>query len=386
MHHPQSTGLHTTTPPSKVLTWQFWSIANIFPNPTGNQELERWHLYQLHAVNFPQLMKSVQSRCSARTAHNVRIDAKSMWVDAKVYADFALANGNPVSTELADLLIDVTVLYRGRPSFRKAGLVQAKSTQHCKQFDSGCCNVGADDSSNKERDLLESHIGSIALHASGIGNGLSPRNRTAIPQPGQNIFDVSTDQPTPGRGPYQLIDYATYLLFPKVQPNPPVDEPYQVLTPSGRQLPGGRCQDYEDWLADLADPNSAIPDLQQRPRWRQLVEGVATWAKMQQRAKGNFKRVTKKVPFVVNNFSSTFLLATASTPAPMCMRVVVDSEDPFWPYHCWVEIQSNGPSDTPPPPPAPKDDEPRHGFWLIQMYVDYDMPEISPVVLQEPVG
>lgn len=352
---------------SKLLTWDFWSKANPVPSAGGIEEHERSHLYQLHHASFKDLMTAVEKRCTARKGCQVKIKAESVWVDAKVYADFTLPGHSSLSTELADLLVDAHVSHSGRPAFRKAGLVQAKSTSGCTRFDGGCCTVGATDPTNKERDLFETHIGPILLHASGQGTSTKkPRKRTPIPASG-NAFDVSGDPHANPAFKHQLIDYAVYLLFPKSQPTHGGYEPYQVLRPINRTVSAGTCRDYEDWLSDLADVNSSIPQVGHRPKWQELVNAVSAWATAQNLSKGTFSRVRQRVPYKVSSFLSIEAIAGGPMPGFQTLASTLQQYLRFGTH-------ANPGGRLPPPVEG---EEHRRGFWYIRMQVNYESKDVS---------
>lgn len=154
-----------------------------------------------------------------KTGSRSSLVANCYWIDAKPQAHWTDGSGKALNVELSDLLVDVTVSGAGLSSSRRAMLVQGKWTEDFDDLGAGACHTGADDSTNRERDLLEVHCGPVDLFASG-------KQVTPVPTSGANSFDVSKSEA--GR---ILIEHARYLLFPQTKQT---GEPYQALLPTSR--------------------------------------------------------------------------------------------------------------------------------------------------------
>lgn len=253
-----------------MLDWDFWKDVNdTIPKDSKKKRLgERWHLYQLHnKSNFEKLMKHVASQCAIRKNRTVAIDASSVWIDAKPQAHWFDAVAEWRNVELSDLLVVVNQVGTLGTN-RKAMLIQAKWTDQVDELDKHSLNIGADDSSNKERDLLELCESSFFLYRS------SKRDPQSAVMVGANNFSLFKET----EKKIGHMDFSRYLLFSKEKS--PKMAPYQTLLPSSRASSEGFLEHYPELLLNLADPDSSIPHADKNyPTWSHLIDTIIVWGR-----------------------------------------------------------------------------------------------------------
>lgn len=306
---------------------------------------ERYHLYCMHTLYFQAVVNALKDRCEAITGSRVVIEADCIWIDGRPQAHWLDSHGAKQNVELADLLVDVSVNGRNiRPS-RRATLVQAKWTALCNDLGANSCFPGQNDSTNRERDLLEMHVGNIDLYASGSTHTPIPRA-----SPG-NSFNVALD--VPGQ---PLLPHASYLLFPQTMNL--LGSPYQCVDPGSRVMSTGNCEDYEDLLCRLALPYGTVPsvmptlvpDVYHRPEWQRLVDGLRSWADSSATSGRNVHRVGQHFP---HRSHANFMTGYSG------MRYYMhDGNLDFWSGN--FDFFGNG-----------EDDDFAGGFWYVQLEINY---------------
>jgi hypothetical protein len=174
----------TPPPLPNYLDWATWQLADTqlrklkFKVTQG----ERYHLYCMHTLFFPAIISTLKQRLRSQYGSHVTVSADCFWIDGRPQAHWD-HGGAVLNVELADLLVDVTVYGSGMRTARRAMLVQGKWTDQCEDLGAEACHQGQDDSTNRERDLLEVHCGEIRLFA-------SSSTATPIPAAHANTFDV----------------------------------------------------------------------------------------------------------------------------------------------------------------------------------------------------
>ena len=260
---------------AKVLTWAAWSQVHqtipVVGKPPNTKRLgERWHLFKVHDDFLPKIALLLAEHCFDKTAIPVRVFVNSYWVD--VYPRARWGPSFIEKAELGDLLADVRVKYQGKPAFRKAVLLQGKWSKAWNELDSGSCNPGADDATNRERDLLEGNTGLVMLELPS-----SPLINGSASNP---VFDLAKDKYT-----NRLMGHSKYFLFLDAPsaPTTPGIEPYVCLVPTNRLSQAGAVERYEDMLCDLCLPpnygqTTVVPNMETTPEWRGLVNRIGAWA------------------------------------------------------------------------------------------------------------
>jgi hypothetical protein len=308
---------------TKFLDWSLWDKVNSgIPKSTGKngrsmRHGERFHLYSLHQVYLHKLIQAVADQCRRRSGIPVAVRASSYWIDCRPRANWTSSSGALKTAELGDLLVDVHVSYQGQPAFRRAVVVQGKWTQSCEQLDIGSCEEGAPDPSNRERDLLETHIGPVTLEMANAKRGTS-----------DITFEVTKDKV------YKtLMGHARYLLFLDAvgAPAPPAPDPYLCLVPKGRKSAGGACRAYEDMLCDLAQATrlpGVPPTIDKTPEWLKAVEAIHDWADGKHRGGRIFGATT--FPHERHSVGTAFLMAVSDDSVPPVFTYCFSRDDDNW--------------------------------------------------------
>ncbi len=352
--------LPTPLPGHKYLDWTTWQQSeNLLDlRKAAIREGERFHLFCMHVLMFPNMINALRQRLNASAPAPVVLQADSIWIDARPQARWPGG-----SVELADLLVDVAVSARGTRS-RRAVLLQAK---YCDwdNLGPGACKPGFGDSTNNERDLLEAHQGRVELYASST-------SKRGIPyDPPGNEFDVFTDSPS-----RRLIDHSRYLLFPRTPD--PSGTPYLAISPMTRTRGDGQYhEDYEDLLYRMSlVQDTTVPGLHTGKEWSKLVDGLQQWAIDKAIDNIEVKRVGHMFPHLSSAFTTLFDPGQLMQPGSAMHLYVGPKGQTF--FRSGTDDQRfwqrrTGTSGSGPNAPATYSTEegPVRGYWQVRLRVRY---------------
>lgn len=202
-----------------VYSWALWRHIERERVATGTNQMERWHLRDMHqGSKVSYLTRWLASHVATRT-RKADVTVRSTWIDHypqahSYYQTTAGAPRSPVSVELADLLLVVKVQdSRGIVLRERAVLLQAKCADHPECLDAS----HAGSSTHDERNLLEACCAPIRV-TSAAGR-LSPPINSA-----RADYDLGASAAQPG-----LESYARYLLVPRDEHSQKL--PYMTVWP-----------------------------------------------------------------------------------------------------------------------------------------------------------
>lgn len=291
----------------RPFNWRDWSdIQDSLPQGKI-QQLERWHLWKMHEK--PMLVKFatwISEAAQDRWQSNSYVEISSAWVDAYPKAWFNLQQPPGAAlqqkVELADLLLVVESNRKKTATcVRRALLLQAKCVDGVDQLDANSTAFPGTDSTHKERNLYESHIGLFDVKTS------SAQLATKLPN---SPYTLSTTR--------QIIGlYARHLLIPRQRPivsyGWPRSLPYQVLTPDSRTSTSGECVHLGEVALSMAGLSAATIQIGER------IDRPSQWASLVMDLLGHTKGKKKISRF--SETKSTLLNAQASASrAPAIMR------------------------------------------------------------------
>jgi len=217
-----------------VYGWALWRYIERERMAIGTNQMERWHLRDMHqGSKVSYLTRWLTSHVATRT-RDADVTVRSTWIDHypqahSYYQATAGAPINPVSVELADLLLVVKVQDSGGLALsERAVLLQAKCADHPEFLDAS----HAGSSTHDERNLLEACCAPIRV-TSASGRASPPINSARVD------YDLGASAVQLG-----LESYARYLLVPRDES--PQKLPYMTVWPSALIARSGSLAHFSD--------------------------------------------------------------------------------------------------------------------------------------------
>lgn len=202
-----------------VYGWALWRYIERARNTIATNQMERWHLRDMHQGSKVSYLTRWLASHVATRARKADVTVRSTWIDHypqahSYYQETAGTPRNPVSVELADLLLVVKVQdSRGSVFSERAVLLQAKCADHPEYLDAS----HAGSSTHDERNLLEACCAPIRV-TSAAGRSSPPINSVHAD------YDLGASAAQLG-----LENYARYLLVPRGEH--PRKLPYMTVWP-----------------------------------------------------------------------------------------------------------------------------------------------------------
>lgn len=216
-----------------VYGWALWRYIERERMAIGTNQMERWHLRDMHRGNkVSYLARWLASHIATRT-RKADVTVRSTWIDhyPQAHSHYQAATGTPipVSVELADLLLVVKVQDSGGSTFsERAVLLQAKCAGHPEFLDSSHSGSSTDD----ERHLLEACCAPIRV-TSAAGRASPAINSACVD------YDLGASSAQLG-----LKSYARYLLVPRNEF--PRNLPYMTVWPPALRSHSGSLAHFSE--------------------------------------------------------------------------------------------------------------------------------------------
>lgn len=217
-----------------VYGWSLWKHIERERLDIGTNQMERWHLRDMHqGRKVSYLTRWLSSHVATRTGKG-NVTVRSTWIDHRpqAHSDYQATAGatvSRVSVELADLLLVVKVQGLGGTTFsERAFLLQAKCVDDPECLDTTHAGI----STANERLLLEACCASIRITA-GAGRTSPPINSV------RTDYDLGASSTKLG-----LKSYARYLLVPRIELL--AYSPYMTVWPSALSAHSGSLAHFSD--------------------------------------------------------------------------------------------------------------------------------------------